>query len=73
VLKYRETYHHAKWGTGRRLTIEMGLTAVMATQLWRHTYLGGGLCDLPTFTTPQVDLSRMNLRRPAVDKLLVSR
>lgn len=73
ILKHRETYHHAKWGTGRRLTIEMGLSAVMATQLWHHIYLGGDLCELPTFTTPQVDVSQMNIRRPAVDKLLVSR
>jgi hypothetical protein len=27
--------------------MEMGLTAVTATQLWHHLYLGGGLCDLP--------------------------
>jgi hypothetical protein len=25
----------------------MGLTAVTATQVWHHLYLGGGLCDLP--------------------------
>jgi asparagine synthase (glutamine-hydrolysing) len=25
-----------------------GLTGVLATQLWHHLYLGGGLCDLPT-------------------------
>lgn len=31
-----------------RTSIEMGLTAVTATQLWHHLYLGGGLCDLPT-------------------------
>jgi asparagine synthase (glutamine-hydrolysing) len=30
-----------------RAGLEMGLTAVMATQLWYHLYLGGGLCDLP--------------------------
>jgi len=28
--------------------LEMGLTAVTATQVWHHLYLGGGLCDLPT-------------------------
>jgi asparagine synthase (glutamine-hydrolysing) len=27
--------------------LEMGLTAVVATQLWHHTYIGGGLCSLP--------------------------
>ena len=39
----------AKPGRGiSRLSIEMGLTAVLATQLWHHLYLGGGLCELPT-------------------------
>jgi asparagine synthase (glutamine-hydrolysing) len=26
--------------------LEMGLTAVVATQLWHHLHLGGGLCGL---------------------------
>ena len=26
----------------------MGLTGVLATQLWHHLYLGGDLCDLPS-------------------------
>lgn len=38
------------WLPGRRLFIEMGLTGVVATQLWHHLYLGGGLCDLPTWS-----------------------
>ena len=29
-----------------RTGLEMGLTAVTATQVWHHLYLGGGLCDL---------------------------
>jgi asparagine synthase (glutamine-hydrolysing) len=29
-----------------RTSVEMGLTAVTATQLWHHLYLGGGLCSL---------------------------
>ncbi|MGL5096829.1 MAG: hypothetical protein ACRDD1_14635, partial [Planctomycetia bacterium] len=37
-----------------------GLTAVVATQLWRHLYFGGGLCDLPTWTPPALE------RTPAV-------
>jgi asparagine synthase (glutamine-hydrolysing) len=28
----------------------LGLGGVVATQLWHHLYLGGGLCDLPQFT-----------------------
>jgi asparagine synthase (glutamine-hydrolysing) len=31
-----------------RTSLEMGLTAVIATQLWHHIYLGGQLCELPT-------------------------
>lgn len=30
-----------------RTSLEMGLTAVTATQLWHHLYISGGLCDLP--------------------------
>ena len=30
-----------------RTGLEMGLTAVTATQLWHHLYLGGQLCELP--------------------------
>lgn len=30
-----------------RMSLEMGLTAVIATQLWHHLYLGGQLCELP--------------------------
>ena len=37
-----------------RLIIEMGLTAVMGTQLFHHLFLGGGLCDVPTWSPPEV-------------------
>ena len=53
VRKYRESYQSYRWGSGKRLTIEMGLTGVMATQLWHHVYLGGGLCDVPVWTPPR--------------------
>ncbi|MFO0804980.1 MAG: asparagine synthase (glutamine-hydrolyzing) [Gemmataceae bacterium] len=36
-----------------RTGLEMGLTAVTATQLWHHLYLGGGLCDLPVRHEPR--------------------
>ena len=38
--------------SGRRLNVEMGLAGVVATQLWHHLYLGGGLCDLPEWSPP---------------------
>ena len=28
----------------------LGLGGVVATQLWHHLYLGGGLCELPHLT-----------------------
>ncbi|MGL4552502.1 MAG: asparagine synthase (glutamine-hydrolyzing) [Gemmataceae bacterium] len=46
-----------RWRTGfkslgswslKRVSVEMGLVGVLATQLWHHTYIGGGLCDLST-------------------------
>jgi asparagine synthase (glutamine-hydrolysing) len=35
-------------GSLPRLSIELGLAAVVATQLWHHVYVDGKLCDLPT-------------------------
>lgn len=41
----------AKPGRGlARTSVEMGLTGVLATQLWHHLYLSGDLCDLPSRT-----------------------
>jgi asparagine synthase (glutamine-hydrolysing) len=30
--------------------VEMGLTAVVATQLWHHQFMGGGLADMPEWS-----------------------
>ncbi len=38
----------------RGLMYDMGLTGVIATQLFHHTYFGGGLADLPQWTPPSV-------------------
>jgi asparagine synthase (glutamine-hydrolysing) len=35
--------------TPRRIVMDLSLTCVIATQLWHHIYVGGGLCDLPTW------------------------
>ena len=34
-------------GSTRRTGLEMGLAAVVATQLWHHTFIDGSLADLP--------------------------
>ncbi|MGE3822016.1 MAG: asparagine synthase-related protein, partial [Isosphaeraceae bacterium] len=36
--------------TPRQLGLDMQLTSVVSTQLWHHTFFGGGLCELPTWT-----------------------
>jgi asparagine synthase (glutamine-hydrolysing) len=38
----------------RRFSLDLGLSAVISTQLWHHTYCGGGLADLPTWSPPDV-------------------
>ena len=38
--------------TAKQLGLDMSLTSVVATQLWHHTYCGGSLCDLPTWSPP---------------------
>jgi asparagine synthase (glutamine-hydrolysing) len=40
--------------TPRRLGLDLGLTCLISTQLWHHTYCGGGLCELPTWSPPEV-------------------
>jgi asparagine synthase (glutamine-hydrolysing) len=35
-----------------RFSFDLGLTAVVATQLWHHTFCGGQLADLPSWVPP---------------------
>lgn len=41
--------------TPKQLGLDMSLTCVISTQLWHHTFCGGGLCDLPTWSPPSLD------------------
>jgi asparagine synthase (glutamine-hydrolysing) len=50
VLRHYEAYRRGGALARRRVFVEMGLVSVLATQLWHHLYLGGGLCDLPTWS-----------------------
>jgi asparagine synthase (glutamine-hydrolysing) len=36
----------------QRSVFDMGLAGVVATQLWHHTFCGGGLADLPMWSPP---------------------
>jgi asparagine synthase (glutamine-hydrolysing) len=48
VHHWRRAFRRLPVGSLPRLSVEMGLTAVVATQLWHHLYLGGALAELPT-------------------------
>ncbi|MBI1830106.1 MAG: asparagine synthase (glutamine-hydrolyzing), partial [Planctomycetes bacterium] len=52
VAHWREAFKSMWAGSNQRTVVEMGLVGVVATQLWHHTYLGGGLADLPTWSAP---------------------
>ena len=51
--------------TPRRAVTTIGVTGVIATQLWHHTFCGGGLCDLPHWTPPDAGVSEQNTERSA--------
>ncbi len=46
VRHWRERFRTLRAGSSQRTSVEMGLVGVLATQLWHHKYLGGGLCEL---------------------------
>jgi asparagine synthase (glutamine-hydrolysing) len=49
VHHWRRAFSKMPVGSLPRLSVEMGLTAVVATQLWHHLYIGGELAELPTW------------------------
>ena len=49
VTHWRQAYRRLRVGGLARTSVEMGLVAVTATQMWHHTFLDGGLADLPSF------------------------
>ena len=50
VAHWRRAFRGLRAGSLPRLSVEMGLTAVVATQLWHHQFMGGGLADLPEWS-----------------------
>lgn len=42
----------------RRFVRDVGLTSVIATQLWHHVYCGGGLCELTAWSPPSRPMHR---------------
>jgi asparagine synthase (glutamine-hydrolysing) len=50
VGHWRKAFRQMTAGSLPRLSVEMGLAAVVATQLWHHLFIDGTLSDLPTWT-----------------------
>jgi asparagine synthase (glutamine-hydrolysing) len=47
VRKWRVAYRQMRAGSLPRLSVELGLAAVVATQLWHQLFIDSGLADLP--------------------------
>jgi asparagine synthase (glutamine-hydrolysing) len=51
VSYWRREYRNLRPWSGQRLSVEMGLAGVVATQLWHHTFIQGSLADLPSLAS----------------------
>jgi asparagine synthase (glutamine-hydrolysing) len=47
VGHWRQAFRRMRAGSSQRVSVEMGLVGVLATQLWHHTFLDSRLADLP--------------------------
>ena len=50
VTTWRQAFLRLAGGSNQRTGLEMGLAAVISTQLWHHTFIDGTLADLPRWT-----------------------
>jgi asparagine synthase (glutamine-hydrolysing) len=50
VHHFRRAFRQMHAGSLPRLSVEMGLTAVVATQLWHHLFVNPELAELPAWT-----------------------
>ncbi len=57
VRHWRQAYKNMRPGSLPRLSVEMGLAAVVSTQLWYHTFIDGSLADLPNWSAKPADVA----------------
>jgi len=57
VQRWRKDFRKMRPDSLPRLSVEMGLAAVVATQLWHHTFISGGLADLPEWSAAETPAS----------------
>ncbi|HYT90399.1 MAG TPA: asparagine synthase (glutamine-hydrolyzing) [Gemmataceae bacterium] len=70
VRHWRERFHTMRAGSSQRISVEMGLVGVLATQLWHHKYLDGSLADLPSGATTWGPSRNGTERRPPLRQSL---
>jgi asparagine synthase (glutamine-hydrolysing) len=61
VQHWKNNFRNLKAGSFHRTSVEMGLVAVVATQLWHHTFIDASLADLPDWTT--ISSQQRNVQR----------
>jgi asparagine synthase (glutamine-hydrolysing) len=50
VTYWRQAYLGLRKGSNQRTSVEMGLVAVLSTQLWHQTFIDNSLADLPPWS-----------------------
>src|SRR5207237_6513050 len=67
VHRWRQAFRGLRSGSPQRVSVEMGLVGVVASQLWYHTFIDGSLADLPSLAErPSVPLRQEpEPKRPA--------
>jgi asparagine synthase (glutamine-hydrolysing) len=61
VHHWRGAFRQLRAGSLERLSVEMGLVAVVATQLWHHLFIRQELAEIPVGTASGVSLEKASL------------
>jgi asparagine synthase (glutamine-hydrolysing) len=61
VHYWRHAFRQLRLGSPERLSVEMGLVAVVATQLWHHLFIGPELAEIPAGIVNGVSLEKAPL------------
>ena len=62
VRHWRHAFRQLRPGSLERLSVEMGLVAVVATQLWHHLFIRSELADIPSLATNGELVEKASLR-----------
>ena len=68
AVRHWRTAFRQLWSRGpQRVSMEMGLVGVLATQLWHHTYIDGSLAALPSVVSSPLSVAKTAAQsRPAI-------